>query len=148
MISAALVPVFSEYAEPENRQQLWRLASALFTIVAVVFSAIVLALELAAPAVARMLGGGFNHFLLAQTTALTRLIMPAVLFLGLAGAMTGLLYSNKRFVYPALGASVFNAGIIITALLLADRVGIASLSLGVLLGSILQLAIQLPGLRD
>ncbi len=148
MISAALVPVFSDYAEPENRQQLWRLASALFTIVAVVFSAIVLALELAAPAVAWMLGGGFNHFLLAQTTALTRLIMPAVLFLGLAGAMTGLLYSHKRFVYPALGASVFNAGIIITALLLADRVGIASLSLGVLLGSILQLAIQLPGLRD
>lgn len=148
MISAALIPVFSDYAEPENRQQLWRLASTLFTIVAIVFSAIVLALELAAPAVAWMLGGGFDQLLLAQTTALMRLIMPAVLFLGLAGAMTGLLYSNKRFVYPAFGASVFNAGIIITALLLADRVGIASLSLGVLLGSILQLAIQLPALRD
>jgi len=71
-----------------------------------------------------------------------------VLFLGLSGATTGLLYANKRFVYPAFGASVFNAGIIVGALLLANRVGIASLSLGVLLGSILQLAIQLPGLRD
>ena len=148
MISAALVPVFSDYASPEKRQELWRLASALFTLVTIVFSLIVIALELVAPVVAWLLGGGFDVPLLSQTTALMRLIMPAVLFLGISGATTGFLYANKRFTYPALGASLFNAGIIIGAFLLADRIGIASLSLGVLLGSILQLAIQLPGLRD
>jgi len=148
MISAALVPVFSEYAAAEERQELWRLASALFSLATVVFSAIVIALELAAPSVAWLLGGGFDAFLLAQTATLMRLIMPAVLFLGLSGAVTGFLYANKRFTYPAFGASVFNAGIIVGALLLSSRLGIASLSLGVLLGSILQLAIQLPGLRD
>jgi putative peptidoglycan lipid II flippase len=148
MISAALVPVFSDYASPEKRQELWRLASALFTLVTIVFSLIVIALELVAPLVAWLLGGGFDIPLLSQTTALMRLIMPAVLFLGISGATTGFLYANKRFTYPALGASLFNAGIIIGAFLLADRIGIASLSLGVLLGSILQLAIQLPGLRD
>jgi putative peptidoglycan lipid II flippase len=148
MISAALVPVFSDYTAPERRQELWQLASALFTIVAIVFSAIVVALELAAPLVAWLLGGGFDAPLLSQTTRLMRLIMPAVLFFGLSGAATGFLYANKRFTYPALGASVFNAGIIVGAFLLSSRVGIASLSLGVLLGSILQLAIQLPGLRD
>jgi len=148
MISAALVPVFSDYASPEKRQELWRLASALFTLVTIVFSLIVIALELVAPLVAWLLGGGFDVPLLSQTTALMRLIMPAVLFLGISGATTGFLYANKRFTYPALGASLFNAGIIIGAFLLADRIGIASLSLGVLLGSILQLAIQLPGLRD
>jgi putative peptidoglycan lipid II flippase len=148
MISAALVPVFSDYTAPEQRQDLWRLASALFSLVTVVFSAIVIALELAAPLVAWLLGGGFDSRLLSQTTTLMRLIMPAVLFLGLSGAVTGLLYANKRFTYPAFGASVFNAGVIIGALLLSSRLGIASLSLGVLLGSILQLAIQLPGLRD
>jgi putative peptidoglycan lipid II flippase len=148
MISAALVPVFSDYAEPQDRQEMWRLASTLFTLVAMIFALIVLALELAAPAVAWLLGGGFHPSLLAVTTTLTRLIVPAVAFLGLSGVTTGLLYANKRFVYPAFGASVFNAGIIVAMLLLADRVGIASLSLGVLLGSILQLAIQVPGLRD
>lgn len=148
MISAALVPVFSDYASPEKRQELWRLASALFTLVTIVSCLIVIALELVAPLVAWILGGGFDIPLLSQTTALMRLIMPAVLFLGISGATTGFLYANKRFTYPALGASLFNAGIIIGAFLLADRIGIASLSLGVLLGSILQLAIQLPGLRD
>ncbi len=148
MISAALVPVFSDYASPEKRQELWRLASALFTLVTIVFCLIVIALELVAPLAAWILGGGFDIPLLSQTTALMRLIMPAVLFLGISGATTGFLYANKRFTYPALGASLFNAGIIIGAFLLADRIGIASLSLGVLLGSILQLTIQLPGLRD
>jgi putative peptidoglycan lipid II flippase len=95
-----------------------------------------------------MLGGGFDAQLLAQTTRLTRLVMPSVLFFGLAGASTGLLYANKRFLYPAFGASVFNLGIIVGALLLGDRLGIESLSLGVLLGSVFQLAIQLPGLRQ
>jgi putative peptidoglycan lipid II flippase len=148
MISAALVPVFSDYVTPEKREELCRLASALFTLVAVVFSAVVLILEIAAPGVAWLLGGGFDPDLLAETTRLMRLILPAVLFLGLSGAAAGLLYADKRFVYPAFGASVFNAGIVLMALFFGDRVGIASLSLGVLLGSILQLAIQLPGLRD
>ena len=147
MISAALVPVFSDYTAPEKRGELLRLASTLLTLVGIVFSAIVLGLELAAPAVSRLLGGGFEGALLDETTALMRLIMPSVFFLGLSGALTGLLYANKRFIYPAFAASVFNAGIIVVALLLGYRVGVASLSLGVLLGSILQLAIQLPGLR-
>ena len=148
MISAALVPVFSDYMVPAKREELWRLVSALFTLAAVALSAIVLVLELAAPAVAWLLGGGFDPVLLAETTRLMRLMMPAVLFLGLAGASTGLLYASKRFVYPALGASAFNAGIVVAALVLGHRVGIASLALGVLVGSILQLAIQFPGLRD
>jgi putative peptidoglycan lipid II flippase len=148
MISAALVPVFSDYVTPDKREELCRLVSALFTLVAVVFSAVVLILEIAAPGVAWLLGGGFDPDLLAETTRLMRLILPAVLFLGLSGAAAGLLYADKRFVYPAFGASVFNAGIVLMALFFGDRVGIASLSLGVLLGSILQLAIQLPGLSD
>ncbi len=148
MISAALVPVFSDYAAQEERQELWRLASALFTLLTIVLCFVVLALELVAPLVAWVLGGGFDRRLLSQTTLLLRLMMPAVLFLGLSGASTGFLYASKRFTYPAFGASVFNAGIVLSAFLLSDRVGIASLSVGVLLGSILQLAIQLPGLRD
>jgi putative peptidoglycan lipid II flippase len=147
MISAALVPVFSDYATPLRRDELGRLVSALFALVAIGLSAVVLILEVAAPGVSWLLGGGFDSALLSETTRLMRLTLPALLFLGLAGAATGLLYAEKRFVYPAFGASVFNAGIVLAALLLGRRVGIASLSLGVLIGSALQLGIQLPGLR-
>jgi putative peptidoglycan lipid II flippase len=98
--------------------------------------------------VARLLVGGFDAQLQAVTTRLIRIILPAVLFFGLSGMVTGLLYTLKRFTYPAFGAAIYNAGLITCALLLADKVSIYSLTLGILLGAILQLAIQLPDLRD
>jgi len=94
------------------------------------------------------LGGGFDAQLQAVTTKMIRIILPAVLFFGLSGMVTGLLYTLKRFTYPAFGAAIYNAGIITCALLLADKVSIYSLALGILLGAMLQLAIQLPDLRD
>jgi putative peptidoglycan lipid II flippase len=74
--------------------------------------------------------------------------LPAIFFFGLSGISTGLLYAHKRFLYPAFGAAVFNAGIIIVVLALSRTMEIRALSLGVVVGAILQLAIQIPGLRD
>jgi putative peptidoglycan lipid II flippase len=148
MLSAALVPVFSELAARENRAALWRLFSQVLSLVAVLLAAIVLLLELLAPQVALLLGGGFDAELLALLTRLIRTIAPAVLLFGLSGAITGLLYALRRFALPAFGAAVFNLGILICAPLLADQLGVRSLAVGVLVGSGLQLAIQLPDLRD
>lgn len=148
MISAALVPVISDYAQSERREELWKLMSLLFSLAIFLLALAVLALELGAPLVAWLLGGGFSPSLQAQTTRLARLIMPAIIFFGLSGVATGLLYARKRFIYPAFGAAIFNGGIIVGALILSPWLGIASLSLGVVLGSMLQLVIQLLGFRD
>ncbi|MBI3286460.1 MAG: murein biosynthesis integral membrane protein MurJ [Chloroflexi bacterium] len=147
MISGALVPVFSEYADPARRSELRHVAGVVFSLLGLLLALVVLALELAAPLLTWALAGGLPADLLATTTDLTRLILPAILFFGLSGITTGLLYSTQRFLYPAFGAAIFNLGIILTALLFSDRLGIAALSLGVVLGSILQLLIQVPGLR-
>ncbi len=148
MITAALVPVISDYAQPERREELWKLISLLFSLAIVVLALVVVVLELGAPVVSWLLGGGLSPPLQAQTTRLARLIMPATIFFGLSGVTTGLLYARQRFIYPAFGAAIFNGGIILGALILSPWLGIASLSLGVVLGSMLQLAIQLPALRD
>ena len=148
LLSAALVPVFSDYASPEKRQELWRIFSVVLSLAVVVLGLIVILVELFAPQVASLLGGGFDAQLQAVTTKMIRIVLPAVLFFGLSGMVTGLLYTLKRFTYPAFGAAIYNAGVITCALLLADKVNIYSLGLGILLGAILQLAIQLPDLRD
>ena len=148
LLSAALVPVFSDYASPEKRQELWRIFSVVVSLAVVILGLIVFLLELLAPLVTWLLGGGFDAQLQAVTTKMIRIILPAVLFFGLSGMVTGLLYSLKRFTYPAFGAAIYNAGLITCALLLADKINIYSLVLGILLGAILQLAIQLPDLRD
>ncbi|MGD9148375.1 MAG: lipid II flippase MurJ, partial [Anaerolineae bacterium] len=58
-----------------------------------------------------------------------------------------LLYTLKRFTFPAFGAAVFNLGIIVAAPLLAGRLDAYSLAVGVLLGSLFQLLILVPALR-
>lgn len=147
MISASLVPVFSEYSTPERRQELGRVAGAVFSFAALGLILTVLFLEFAAPLLAQILGGGFGSQLLGVTADLTRLILPAILFFGFSGISTGLLYASQKFIYPAFGAAIFNLGLILGILLLAPSLGIHALAVGVVLGAFLQLAIQLPGLR-
>lgn len=147
MLSAALVPVFSQVVEREGRPALWALFSRVLSLVAVVLAAIVLLLEVLAPQVAWLLGGGFEPELQAALARMIRIIAPAVFLFGLSGVVTGLLYTLKRFTYPAFGAAIFNLGTIIAVPLLAGRLDAYSLAVGVLLGSLLQLLIQTPDLR-
>jgi putative peptidoglycan lipid II flippase len=148
MVSAALVPVLSEYAaESKEPDELWHLVSIMLSLVTVVMGGFLLLAEVVAPLLTRLLVGGFGAQLQALTTMLIRIISPAILFFGLSGILTAVLYAQQVFTYPAIGAAVFNLGGILGTQLLARRIGIASLTLGIVLGAFLQMAVQLPGLR-
>jgi peptidoglycan biosynthesis protein MviN/MurJ (putative lipid II flippase) len=146
-ISAALIPVFSDYADERRREELSRVVSAVLSIATLVLALVVAALMLLAPQLVGLLGGGFDQELQALATYLVRLILPSVLFMGMAGVLTATLYSRQNFTLPAFSVAVYNLGIILGGLLLADRMGVTSLVAGVLLGAVMQVAIQLPGLR-
>lgn len=146
-ISAALVPVLSEYSAEERRDELWRIVSAFISLAAAGLAAAVLLVELLAPGVIAVMGGGYTPELQRAAAALLRLTTPALLFLGLSGAVTGVLYALKRFAFPAFATAVFNVGIVVAVLLTHGRLGVASAALGVLLGAVLQLLLQLPGLK-
>lgn len=147
LVSSALVPMFSELAAKKDRSELWRLLSLLLSVAVVFLSLAVLAIELFAPQVARFMAGGFDEQLLQTTIDLMRLTVPAVLFLSLSSVLSGVLYALKRFAFPAFSAPLYNASMIVVAIVLADRFGIAAMALGLLTGSILQVAFQLPALR-
>jgi putative peptidoglycan lipid II flippase len=147
MLSAALVPVFSQVREQEGDGALWSLFSRVASLVAIVLAAVVLLLEVFAQQAAWLLGGGFEPELQVVLTRMIRIISPATLFFGLSGVVTGLLYARKRFTFPAFGAAVYNLGTIITVPLLAGQLDAFSLALGVLFGSLLQLLILTPDLR-
>ena len=147
MVSAALVPVLSEYAGRGDREELGRVTSTLLTIGVAVFVGIVLVLELLAPVLAVLLGGGFAASLRQLPTFLIRLILPSLVFFCAWGIAAAVLYARQQFVFPALASAVYNLGVILAALFLASRFNIAALSLGVVLGAFLQLLIVLPGLR-
>ena len=147
MVSSALVPVFSEYAQ-RDRRELWRLASLVITLAVVVLTGLALIVELAAPLVARLISGGLDTGLLDQTASLLRVTVVAAVFISLSGVIGGMLQALKRFTLPAFTAAAFNAAIVACALLLGSRLGIASMAIGLLVGATLQVLLQLPGLRD
>ena len=147
LLSAALVPVLSDYARPQRRRDFGHAAGAILGLVAAGGGVIVLLLELFAPQVIWLLGGGFAPELQAVATRSLRILAPAVWCFLCSGVVTGLLYARHRFTFPALAAGAFNHGIVLAAPLLASRLQIYSLAVGVLLGSIIQLTLQLPGLR-
>jgi putative peptidoglycan lipid II flippase len=169
MVSAALVPVFSDFgargnrfpgtlrdtsespasraSAPDDLAELSCVASVVINVIAIALVLAILLLEIFAPQVVFILGSGYDPALQDAAVGMVRLILPAVFFLGMSGVITGLLYSLKRFIYPAFTTAAFNLGIVLVAIALAPVLGITSLILGILVGSALQVALQLPGLR-
>ncbi len=145
MLSAALVPVLSDYLRTRSRKEFARLASTILGVFAIVLALIVILLELTAPFVAQLLAGGFDKFdptLLPLTINLIRLVSPAVWLFSMAGVVTAILYAQERFVFPAIATAVYNLGIVIAAPVLSEKIGITSLAIGILLGSTAQLALM------
>lgn len=148
MVSSSLVPVFSDFSTKERRHELWQLLSSFLSLATVVLIILVLFIEWFAPQIAWLTGArNFDdQRLFALTVSLMRLATPAVLFLSIASILTGALLSLKRFSLPAFTTAAFNATIVVVTILRPDQ--ITSLVWGLLLGSILQVLMQLPGLRD
>ncbi len=147
MVTGGLVPVFSDYVEEDQRDALRRLFSTLITLTGVILIGLVMLSELAAPWIAGVLGRGFAAETLQLAITMLRVMLPSVFFLSVSGVLTGLLYALNRFSLPAFTSSVFNASVVIAALALGARLGVMSMAVGIVVGSVLQIALQLPGLR-
>ena len=148
MVSSSLVPVFSDFAAKEKRDELWGIVSAFLSLAVVVLLTIIIFVQLFTPTMARLTGArNFSDPALFETTVnLMRLATPTVLFMSIASILTGVLYALKRFTLPAFTAAVFNTTIVIIALIQPDK--IESLAWGWLVGSIMQVLLLVPGLRD
>jgi putative peptidoglycan lipid II flippase len=145
-ISAALVPVLSEYAE-RDEQEFWLVASSIINAALLAIGLLTALLIWQAPLAVSVLAGGFTPDIREQATRMVRLLLPAVIFMSLSGLITALLYARQRFLLPSFTNSAFNLGIIAGALLLTRFFGPFGLVAGVLLGALLQVVLQLPGLR-
>jgi putative peptidoglycan lipid II flippase len=143
MLSAALVPVLSQYAQQRNRIEFDRLVSSLVAILSVLLLALVVLLEVFAPQLGWLTAGGYNQTdpaLLSLTINLLRLSLPVIWFMCMVGLSTAVLHALKRFSIAALSTALFNLCILIVGPLLAKQFGVASLVIGMLVGTIAQLA--------
>ena len=144
VISAAFIPVFSELRD--RREEFGRVASSILTAATAAMLLATLLTEIFAVPFIALLTAGQSAV---DTTALSsfRLMAPAIVFLGVSGVLTALLYAKQRFIYPAFTPVIFNAMIVLCALALHGPFGIDALVVGVLLGAMGQVVLQANGLR-
>lgn len=147
MVNSSLVPVFSDYAERDKRDELWQVVSMVLSVATLVLLAVIAVVEIFAEQVAWLVGTlNFTEAALSDySVTLIRMTTPAVFFLGIASILTGALFALKRFTVPAFIGAAFNGTIVVVALLTQE---IRGLVWGLLLGSLLQVVLQLPALRD
>ncbi|WP_447600585.1 murein biosynthesis integral membrane protein MurJ [Nitrospira sp. Nam80] len=150
-MSSAFIPVFTEYQTLKTKRDAWELASATFTTLLTIVTAITLVGIVASPGIVWLMAPGFHDEpqKLALTTVLTRVMFPYLLFISLAALAMGILNSMRAFAAPAFSPVFFNIFIIGCALFLSPQLPdpIIGVAIGVVAGGAAQFAMQLPGLK-
>jgi putative peptidoglycan lipid II flippase len=142
--NAAIVPVLGEYLAKDKKEEFWQLANVLMNLLLVILSAITVLGVIFSPLLVRLIAPGFlaDASKFAATVKLNRLIFPYILLIGLSAYSMGVLNSLRHFSVPAFAPCLLNISIIAFALIWGED--IKGLAAGVLVGGLLQLAIQVP----
>lgn len=147
-LGSSFIPVFIQVWERDGSARAWHLASAVVTWALALLALASGLLWVLAPWLTRWFygGPGSSPAELDLTAALMRLFLLSPLLLGLGGLAMAALNARDRFTLPALAPATYNLGIIGGALLLAPGLGIWGLAWGVVVGAIIYLLVQIPGL--
>ena len=148
-ISAAFVPVFTSLLAKGERERAYRLAANLLGLIVVVVGAAVALLALAAGPLTSLIYPELTSTTSGAALAaqLLRILVPTILFLSLAGAISGVLYSLERFTMPAVVSIVWNLTIIAAIVLFQDSLGVEAIAWGMLLGTVFELVLLAGAMR-
>jgi putative peptidoglycan lipid II flippase len=143
-LSAAFIPLFTELKKknPAEAFQFTSIVMNLVLLIFVFFSAIVFIF--AEPITKARTGAEFTPEQLAIAVNLTRVMLFAQFFFAISNFLTGILQAYQRFIVPALAPLIYNFGIMLTSILLANYFGIYAAGLGVVVGAAFHMLIQLP----
>jgi putative peptidoglycan lipid II flippase len=141
-LSAAFIPVFTEYMERRERGEAWHLAERVLSVVGAVMVGACVVLFIAAPWLVPMTVPGFVGEKLALTVTLSRIMLFSTFFLALSGVMGGILQATRRFVAFSLAPVFYNLGIIVGILFIVPLTGPIGLGIGVVIGAFLHFITQ------
>ena len=152
-LQPAFVPVFTELLGKKAYKEAFRLASTMLLLVTMVLGAITALFVLLAPVVMPLFAPGFkdNPLLLDLTVALSQVLFPILVLLGVSGIVVGILNSYDRFGAFAIAPLFWNLTIILVLVVLEpmfhgqDR--IYAYAIGILAGTLVQLLIPAWDLR-
>jgi putative peptidoglycan lipid II flippase len=146
-LASAFVPAFTSFLTREDRPGAWRLASGVMTLAALILALISALCAVVAPQIIAVVGAGLEPGEQALATSLLRVLLLAPTLFGVSGLLMGILNAHQHFLLPALAPTFYWLGMVFGLLAWTPAHGIFGLAWGAVLGALLHLLVQLPGLR-
>ena len=162
-MSMALIPVLSDYLATRGRPAAWKLFSRIANLAFLVTAVASIFIAIFAEQIVRAeigIAPGFGVEEQNTIISLMRLNLIATTIFSISGLVMGGLQANQYFLLPAMAPMLYNVGQIFGALVFSPSepysiagitlpalgLGVYGLVYGVILGAILHLGIQIPGL--
>jgi len=156
-LSVSFIPVFNERLIHGNKKSAWELSTSMVNLFAIAtLIASILIIVLADPLVRYVVGPGLDESGRGLATAMMRVIAINPFLFAIATVLASMQQAVGRFVFFSLAPLFYNIGIIIGVLFFTNGInifgvqlfdgGIMGVAFGVVLGSILNLAVVSIGL--
>jgi putative peptidoglycan lipid II flippase len=146
-IGYAFIPLFSGFLARDERDKAWRLASHVvntFFLASLLGS--IFAFIFAPWLIGNVIAVGYPPETQGLSVNLMRLLLISAIIFSVSGLVMGMLHSHNHFLLPALAPILNDLGILGGILFLMPQFGIYGLVYGRIIGALLHLAIQIPGL--
>jgi len=148
LIIAAFIPIYSSYLKKDKENELAIFVNSITNIMIIVFLVISLVIFIFSPAIGVLLSRVANNQLdISKFVYMNRIMIFSLVTLSLSGLATGVLNSHNKFAVPSIAPLVLNIITIIFVILFSSEIGIISMAIGVMVGSVMHLVVQLPQLK-
>jgi putative peptidoglycan lipid II flippase len=144
---SAFIPVFSGFLGDGEDATAWKLASVILNLSGVIVILVSAITWVFTPQLVRyVVAPGASPDIQQLTAECMRLLLLSPVFLGFGIAAKGILEGQDLFTLPALAPIIYNLATIVGAIALGPRIGVYGVAVGVVVGAIGFLLVQVPGL--
>ena len=148
IIIAAFIPIYALYLKKGDKEEINDFVSSVTNIFIVIFVFISILIFIFSSPIGVLLSKiSGNNMDISGFATMNRIMIFSLVVMSISGLITSVLNSHNKFSVPAIAPIIMNVVSIIFVVLLAKNIGIVSMAMGVMLGSVLEVIIQLPGLR-
>ena len=145
-LGVAFLPILSDRLA-KNRQSAWEVSSYILNFLGLIaLVASILLMLLADPLMRYVVAPGFTPQQLELSVSIMRIVSVNVFIFSISTILSTVQQAVGRFFFIAIAPLFYNTSIIASIFIFGDSLGIVGLSLGVALGSILQLLVVALGM--
>jgi putative peptidoglycan lipid II flippase len=146
-LGVAFIPVFSGLLNQNQQEAAWKLANQVLNSLFMVALCLSIGVMIfAEPLIEEVIASGFSPAQVTQTAQLMRILSLAAVIFCVSGIISGILHGHNNFFLPVLAPIFQDLGLLFGVIFFLPPFGIYGLAWGTLLGAILHLGIQIPGL--